>query len=278
MSELALLKKDVVDVVTEKIRTFQENKELHLPSDYSVENAMKSAWLTLQETTDKDGKLALEVCTKDSIANALLDMAVQGLNPAKKQCYFVPYGKKLVLMRSYHGSKAVVKRVAKAQDVYAQVVYKGDDFVYSIENGRKKIIKHEQKIENVVSGNILAAYCVITFPDGRPDYVDIMTIDQIKKAWSQGKTYKEDGNSTHQKFDEEMAKKTVINRACKAYINASSDDSLLLYHFNRTEEAIAEAEVDEEIAENANMETIDIHGEVQSDEPEQATDTEGPGF
>jgi recombination protein RecT len=38
----------------------------------------------------------LQACTRDSIANALLDMAVQGLNPAKKQGYFIAYGKQLV--------------------------------------------------------------------------------------------------------------------------------------------------------------------------------------
>lgn len=278
MADLAILKKDVVDVVTEKIRDFQKSNEIHLPANYSADNALKSAWLTLQETTDRDKKPVLQVCTTDSIANALLDMVVQGLNPVKKQCYFVAYGSKLALMRSYHGTKAVIKSVAKAKDVDAQVVYKGDEFEYTIEKGRKKILNHSQKIENIKNENILAAYCVVSFEDGRPDYVDIMTIDQIKQAWKQGYGYKENGDGTHQKFTEEMAKKTVTNRACKAYINSSCDDNLLLHHFNRTEEAIAEVKADEEIAENANIETIDIQAEVQTAEVEEPTGTTGPGY
>jgi len=81
-NELAIIKRDTVDVVADKVKQFQENGEVHFPANYSPENAMKSAWLTLQNTQDRNKKPALEVCTKDSIANALLDMVVQGLNPA----------------------------------------------------------------------------------------------------------------------------------------------------------------------------------------------------
>ena len=42
---LALIKKDVVDVVGKKVQEFVSRGELHLPPNYSVENAMKSAWL-----------------------------------------------------------------------------------------------------------------------------------------------------------------------------------------------------------------------------------------
>lgn len=286
-NSLALLKKGTVDVVAEKIRQFQESKEIHLPADYSAENALKSAWLILQDTKDKNNNPALTVCTKDSIANSLLDMVVQGLNPAKKQCYFIVYGNKLTCQRSYFGTMAVTKMVAKAKDIYAQVIYKGDDFEYTIERGRKKITKHVQRIENVSNENILAAYCVIEFDDGRPEYVEIMTIDQIKKAWQQGVLYNEKGNGTHQKFTEEMAKKTVINRACKAYINSSNDNYLLLHHFNRTEDARIEEEIEEEIAVNANTETIDITASVKpdgeatkqdSESIEKPVETGGPNF
>lgn len=267
-ADLALLKKDVVDVVAAKVKQYSESNELHLPQDYSVENAMKSAWLTLQSTKDKNDKLALEVCTKDSIANALLDMAIQGLNPAKKQCYFVVYGNKLNLTRSYFGTMAVARMAVGAKEIDPQVVYKGDEFEYSIERGRKRITKHIQKLENISPENIIAAYCVVTFDDGRPDYAEIMTFDQIQKAWLQGINYKIGGNGVHQKFSEEMAKKTVVNRTCKAYINSSNDNALLMHHFNRTEEAMAEMSVDAEIAENANGETIDIQGGAVEDTTE----------
>ena len=196
---LALVKKDVVDVVGKKVQEFVSRGELHLPPNYSVENAMKSAWLILQNTFDKDKRPVLQTCTKDSIANALLDMAVQGLNPAKKQGYFIAYGKQLVFQRSYFGTMAVTKRVAGAKDIFAEVVYKGDEFEYQIRNGNKVITKHIQRIENVDPNNIVAAYCTIVFDDDR-QFTDVMTWDEIQKAWSKSKMNPDKEGSTHKEF------------------------------------------------------------------------------
>jgi len=259
---LALIKKDVVDVVGKKVQEFVSRGELHLPPNYSVENAMKSAWLILQNTFDKDKKPVLQVCTKDSIANSLLDMAVQGLNPAKKQGYFIAYGKQLVFQRSYFGTMAVTKRVTGAKDIFAEVVYKGDEFEYTINRGNKVITKHVQRIENVDPDNIVAAYCTIIFDDDR-QFTDIMTWQEIQKAWSKSKMNPEKEGSTHKEFAQEMCRKTVINRACKRYLNSSDDGSLLMQHINRADEVAAEAEVEAEIAENANQELIDIDAEYE---------------
>ena len=277
-NELALIKKDVVDIVGKKVQEFVSRGELHLPPNYSVENAMKSAWLILQNTLDKDKRPALQVCTRDSIANALLDMAVQGLNPAKKQGYFIVYGKQLVFQRSYFGTMAVTKRVAGAKDIFAEVVYKGDEFEYTIKNGNKYITKHVQRIENVDPDNIVAAYCTIIFDDER-QFTDIMTWAEIQKAWSKSKMNPDKEGSTHKEFAQEMARKTVINRACKRYLNSSDDGSLLMYHVNRADEVAAEAEVEAEIEENANQELIDIDADYElldegADTEESAEDTE----
>ena len=269
-NELTLIKKDVVDVVGKKVQEFVSRGELHLPPNYSVENAMKSAWLILQNTytSKNDGnRPVLQACTRDSIANSLLDMAVQGLNPAKKQGYFIAYGRQLVFQRSYFGTMAVTKRVAGAKDIFAELVYKGDEFEYSIQRGNKYITKHIQRIENVDPGNIVAAYCTIIFDDDR-QFTDIMTWAEIQKAWSKSKMNPDKEGSTHKEFAQEMARKTVINRACKRYLNSSDDGSLLMYHVNRADEVAAEAEVEAEIEENANQELIDVEYEVADEEPE----------
>jgi len=274
-NELALIKKDVVDVVGKKVQEFVSRGELHLPPNYSVENAMKSAWLILQNTVDKDKRPVLQVCTRDSIANALLDMAVQGLNPAKKQGYFIAYGKQLVFQRSYFGTMAVTKRVAGAKDIFAEVVYKGDEFEYTIKNGNKYITKHIQRIENVDPNNIVAAYCTLIFDDDR-QFTDVMTWAEIQKAWSKSKMNPEKEGSTHKDFAQEMCRKTAINRACKRYLNSSDDGSLLMYHVNRADEVAAEAEVEAEIEENANQELIDVEYEVEDEGPTIEEATEDP--
>ena len=249
---------DMVALVTTQLRTYTENRELVLPANYSVENALKSAWLTLQRVENKDHLPVLQACTQASIANALLDMAVQGLNPGKDQCYFIAYGQMLVCQRSYFGTMAVAQRVAGASDIWAEVVYEEDEFKYAISHNRKTVSKHTQKLENIKPKAIVAAYCVIEFNTGKPTFTEIMTIEQIKQAWKKSKVDTDSPSSPHSQFPEEMAKRTVTNRACKAMINSSSDSNLFLEHFNRSDEEAVVVELEEEIEKEANQKMLDV--------------------
>jgi len=302
----AIANKEVFDIVSERIRTLQERRQLHLPPNYSAENALKAAWLALQEVTDKDGKPALTVCDRNSIMNSLLKMVIQGLNPAKNQCYFVVFGTKLVLMRSYFGSIHVAKSVdERIEDIVADVVYEGDEFEYEKLRGKTRIITHKQKLENIEKAKIKAAYATVIYKDGRDESV-IMTIGEIKQAWKQSNTHPIDDKNnirvgtTHDKFMAEMCKKTVINRICKPIFNGSDDSNIIAWYAKQTDADLVEAEVEEEIAEKANQELIDV--EVEPERPEEAlpepqkqisqnkkqpdvqgtifspTGTEGPGF
>jgi recombination protein RecT len=294
-NQLALIKKDTVDVVAAKVKEFQEKNELHFPANYSPENAMKSAWLLLQtiKTGKQDGyRPALEVCTKDSIANSLLDMVVQGLNPAKKQGYFIVYGKQLTFQRSYFGTMAVTKRVTSAKSIDAAVIYEGDEVDYEMVNGRITNLTHKQKFGNIDKEKILGAYATVVMQDGTA-YHELMTIDEIRKAWSKaqfwskGSTTEQQG-TTHEEFRQEMAKKTVINRACKKFMNSSDDSSLVMQHINRADDVAEEAQLEEEIKNNANGEIIDVEFEERPESkelPQEPTEQEselvetgGPGF
>ncbi|MGE8207737.1 recombinase RecT [Heyndrickxia sp. NPDC080065] len=299
-NQVAAKKSSVVDQVTAKVQQFQQNGEIHFPPAYSPENALKSAYLMLQniKTSKNDGnRPVLEACTKESIANSLLDMVVQGLNPMKKQGYFIAYGNQLTFQRSYMGTMAVTKRVANAKEINAQVIYKDDDVEFEMDKGKIIEFKHKQKFGNINKDNITGAYCVIEFHDGST-HTELMTIDEIRKAWSKaqfwGKDAKEEKKgSTHDEFKQEMAKKTVINRACKRFLNSSDDGSLLLDTIRSSDERAEEAQVQSEINQNANSEIIDVEYEVQ-DDPEElpieeqgqtqeqmesaTTGTEGPGF
>lgn len=260
---MAIQRKSIIDVVASRVKEFQEKQEIHFPANYSPENAMKSAWLILQSTkTGKnDGfRPALEVCTKDSIANALLDMVVQGLNPTKKQGYFLVYGKQLVFQRSYFGTMAVTKRVTGAKSIDAQVIYEGDSVEYEIINARITNLVHKQKFGSVDKDKIIGAYATITLPNNEV-YIEIMTIEEIRKAWSKSQSWGKDQTeertgSVHDEFRQEMAKKTVINRACKKFLNSSDDGSIMMKHVNGDE--TLEDDVETEIQENANGEVIDI--------------------
>ena len=267
-NQLAVIKQEVFDVVENKVRGYVNRGELVLPAGYSAGNAIKSAWLILQEATDKSNRPVLESCTKASIINTLQSMLFQGLNPDKKQCYFIPYGNQLTLQRSYFGSMKLARMVDPSiTDICYDVVYNDDIFEIEKRRGHTIIATHRQKLENIDKNKIKAAYCSIF----RGDIEDttVMTFDEIKSAWSRSKMNPIDErgnvkpNSTHGKDPASMAMKTVVNRACKYIINSSDDSSLLAESLKTTyDDTQTRADiVEDEIQQNGFSTDIDIPDE-----------------
>jgi recombination protein RecT len=226
-TQLEVVKKDITAQVLSKINTFTEAGELKLPKDYSVENALKSAYITLTDNPDGKGSL-LDKCDKSSIAEALLKMVIYGLTPQKKQVYFVPYGNKLTCVVSYMGNIATAKRYnPNVSDIKARAITKGEEFEFEFqqETGAVKILKHKQTLESIGNKEIVGAYSLIYYKDGTFEVGDIMNIEQIKQAWNQGAM--KGGSPAHKNFPDEMSKRTVINRTCKRLINTSSDAILM---------------------------------------------------
>lgn len=261
-SQLSIIQKDITDDVNKSLTRLQDDG-LVLPPNYNASNALKSAFFKLQDIKDKTNKPALEVCTRESIANTLLDMVTQGLSPAKTQCYFIVYGNQLQLNRSYFGTQAVLKRLSNVKDIWANVIFEGDIFDYEINGGREKLIKHETNFLNR-DNEILGAYAVVKTNEDE-ELLTVMTRKEIDAAWGQSKTQQ----AVHKKFPQEMAKRTVINRAAKAFINTSDDSDLLVDAINRSTENEYEDERKEinpeystqkEIQEKANQEVIDVKG------------------
>ena len=261
-----------------RIKELQEVGALVIPKNYAIGNELKMAFFSLEEVKTADKKQAIQVCTKESIANALLKMCIQGLSVWKGQCCFIAYGNKIKLQREYAGTIALALRTGKVKDVpHAEVIYDGDEIEYEIKNGRKTITKHIQSFDNVIAGNIIGAYAVVPLSDGSY-YTEIMTINQIKKAWAMGAT---GGNSqAHRDFPDQMAKKTVISRALKVIIN-SSNDAYLFSEENEHDTELEEIEFtdadvidddytsEEEFIEEEEQEDAPIN--VEEEKEEQAT-------
>ena len=198
---------------------------LSFPADYNPTNALMGAYLIMKETTDKNGKCILESCSQNSIATALMDMATLGLNANKKQGYFIAYGGKCQFQKSYFGNITLARRNG-LKEINAEIIYEGDTFKYHIENGVKSVDVHEQDFMNIDNDKIVGAYAVAIMTDGRK-ITEVMNINQLKKAWNQRMGgLKEDASSTHAKFRDQMAKKTVINRLCKMIGNTSTDGNI----------------------------------------------------
>lgn len=136
------------------------------------------------------------------------------------------YGNEVQLQRSYFGTIAAVKRLSSVKDIDAQVVHQGDEFAIGADElGRIKVTKFVPKFENL-DKPIKGAFAFIELADGRVDYT-VMTQKQIQTSWGQSRQH-----NVQQKFGDEMARRTVINRAAKMYINTSDDSDLLTGSIN----------------------------------------------
>lgn len=221
--EIVKIKDEITVQVMKKVTEFEKQGELKFPSTYSPGNAIKSAFLVISDLKDKNKKPVLEVCTKESVGNALLKMVTDGLSPIKDQCYFIAYGNELAYMRSYQGGVTIGKRDAEMKTVTGVAVFKKDEFEFDInvETGIKKITKHTSGLGNF-GKEIKGAYAIITFNDGSK-YVEIMDYSMIHQSWLQGSGL----SPAHKNFPDQMAIKTVKARACKPFINTTDDSGLM---------------------------------------------------
>lgn len=263
--------KQITDIVFNKVVALQAKGAIDFPNNYSVGNALKSAYLILQEAKTREKKPVLQVCTQDSIANALLDMVVQGLNPTKQQCYFIPYGNQLTLSRSYLGTIALTKRLKGVKDVVAYPIYKNDklDIGFDILTGKTKINEFKPALDHKAQDLIGALGIVVG--ENEILYLEYMNMEQIRNAWNQG-TMK--GNSpAHKNFPDQMAIKTVINRVCKKYVNAADDSDKIADLISKTAEEV-DNELEIEMAENANVKELPLD-EIEEVEFEEIQEIDG---
>ncbi len=258
-NELVVQERNISDQVLNRINIMQTEGTLQIPENYSPENALKSAYLLLQNVVDKNKKPVLQSCTQESIANSLLEMIVQGLNPIKNQGYFIPYNDQLQFQRSYLGSMAITKRIPGVKDIKGYALYEDDIFEteFDLLTGSMKVVKYETKMENINPTKLKGAFAMIIGED-KILHTEVMTIDQIKKAWEMGKA---GGTSkAHTNFNDQMAIKSVINRICKTYANTADDSGLIANQLNR-----ASTDLEIEVTENANQEYLEFEDDIEAE-------------
>lgn len=271
----------ITESVLTKVKEMETKGGLAFPRNYSYANALRAAQLVLLEAKTRDNKPVLEACSKESVLNTLLSMVTKGLNVSKNQCYFIPYGNQLQLSVSYLGKVAMTKRLEGVKDVKAYALYDGDVFMTEFDGmtGRLLVKEYKPQFSNINAGKVIGAFAMIIGEEGVL-HTEVMTITQIQQAWGQGAAK---GNSgAHKNFTEEMAKKTVINRAVKMFVNASDDSDLDFGEDDFMEQEYKTAEVreaaKETIAQNANQEVIDIVAEEAEGQEEGQPEPAGVPF
>ena len=225
---LQVKEKNITDKVLNQVTYLTSKQNLVLPKNYSVENALKFAFLDLKANNLLD-------TNQDALATALLNMCVQGLNPAKKQCYFINYGGKVGLMRSYHGDRAVAKHSGIVKDIEAYVIYEGDKVDISYDADTNYLgVDHKTEFKNW-NNAIVGAYAVAVMPDGTKRY-DLMTIERIKKSWEMSSN--KNGNKLQNNFSTDACQRTVTRHLVKNLFNQTTDESLLINNVLENEATI----------------------------------------
>lgn len=215
------LPRNITDKVMNSILKNAEQGKMNLPKNYSVGNALKTAFYILSTTVDKNNNNVLKSCSEGSVAISLLFMVTKGLDAAKDQVYFIPYGSILKAIPSYFGNMLMVSRLNGYETPpVATLIYKGDKVKLGLtELGEECILEHNTTWENKLKREYDGAYATIIFNGKLRSCV--MTMAEIKESWSMSKFNKE-----HKDFTGEFMKRTVINRLLKPILKASDDEYL----------------------------------------------------
>lgn len=225
-----VMPKNITDKVFNTLTVYEHQGSVNFPANYSVGNALKAAYLIYMS----DPKL--QACEPSTVANALLDMCIGGLNPSKNQCYFVPMGNKCTLMVSYFGKQTMVKRIKGVKDVRSDVIYQDTEYELTLDDyGNDDItITKPCPLDKRKNDNIIGAWAkVILDPDvwGVDTYTAIMTLEDIQNAFNMGNAKGQ--SKAHKNFLNEMAKRSAINRCIKNFINTRDDQDILIDTLNR---------------------------------------------
>jgi recombination protein RecT len=201
----------------------------------------------------------LLACTRQSIFNAAMKCAQDGLLPDRREAAIVPFGEsedgqrkandQATYLPMIGGIRKKARNSGELSDWYAEVVHAGDEFDYQL--GDEPHILHKPALKGGRTRPITHAYSIAKFKDGGISR-EVMTIDEIedirrkysrsrKGPWNDPVTYPE------------MVRKTVARLHAKQLPMSSDLDTVLrrddaLYDFEpagaRTRQAGATAQRD----------------------------------
>ena len=208
-----------------------------VPKGYNVGNEVSSALYAISRVKDKNGQSVLESCDSSQIMNEVRDMVMQGLSVSKKHVYPIIYNGELSLQRSYFGTRAALGYMRPDLEIGVNVLYEGDTYDYCTDEigGYNYITNVHSSLENR-DKEIIGAYGVIYEKEtGKRVYGCVMTMKEIRANWAKSKSR---DSSTQKEFPQEMAKRTLINRMCKMFVNgAANTNTEVVGAFNRMTEA-----------------------------------------
>lgn len=220
--------------------------ELNNDKSFNAKQCMISLALRLRDTEDKAGRKAIDFCTKESIMRVAQEVLVKKLDPMKSQCALIVRGDKLMLQPQYQGN---VKRALELNPNLSHFnfmpIYKNDKVQMGIgKDGRLQIVSHETSFNNISNDNIAGGYVTAIAKDGSVFMTEIMSMEQIKVAWSKSSNTT---LSVHKQFPIKMVRKTLLNSICTWLINTTGGEEQVEVDYE--EQPQAEYDIDFESVE-----------------------------
>lgn len=170
-------------------------------------------------------------CTQQSLWNACIQAAQDGLLPDGREGAIAPYGENAngqkkadiaTWMPMIEGLRKKARNSGEIKNWEVHVVRARDHFRFAL--GDEAFIEHEPYFGGEEPGNVIGAYSIATLADGSKSR-DVMTVRDIEKIRAKSKA--KNGPWSDPTFFPEMCKKTVARRHYKQLPHSAALDRMI---------------------------------------------------
>lgn len=205
---------------------FLAPKQAFLAAGGSKEQFAREVNFAMQSLMNNDFLLNCAKSNPEFLIEAIKNVALTGLtlNPELRLGYLIPYNKKITFRSSYMGKVDILIRSGIVKWIEANLVYEKDAF--SVTKGSKDEIIHAPDCFASDRGDIKGGYWIATMPNGLKVF-GVMSKNDIDQIKQRSESMKSGGQTPWNTDYEEMAKKTIINRAFKSLPKSGISDAVL---------------------------------------------------
>ena len=201
---------------------------------------------------------------RDSLLQAVLDCAEDGLLPNGKEAALVKFGDQAVYMPMIGGIHKKIRQSGELLSIDAQVVYDGDEWDYWIDDEGPHF-KWRPSFGGD-RGQIKLVFAQAITKDGGK-YFEVMSVDDVEKVRAASKAAK---NGPWVQWWEEMAKKTVTRRLAKRLPMATDVERVIerdnqFYDFDEPRDVSPKQSASESVKDKLKQRT----GKQEEPEPQQ---------
>lgn len=180
----------------------------------------------MQVLMNNDFTLSCAQNYPDHFVESIKNVGLTGLtlNPELRLGYLIPYKGKIKFQSSYMGKIDILLRTGVVKDIYAELVYEKDIFVYR--KGVNATLEHTPNPFSKDRGELLGGYYYAILTNGQIKY-DVMTKERIDEIKGRSEAVKSGKASPWDTDFVEMAKKSIINWAFKSLPKTGISDEMI---------------------------------------------------